>query len=204
MLRIICKLIPRYKGEPIWKKWFWRNLYKKVRYGFDEGDLFSLDYCLTKFIYPRIRAFREDYEANPFNVPDEFLWNEQQKAVAKGAKWNKQWHRLDDKKLEDECWNKAVAKWTSILKQIEDGFADELLEENDWVAWNKKWQSDCDYINKKIEKATTLAKKEEIWNGIHTWRKYYTGCKADAGDMSYAMRRESKRLLFENYNKLWR
>ena len=204
MKNILYQVIPKYRGIPIYRASFWRNIYQKVKYGFNDVDLFSLDYHLTKLIYPRIRAFREEYEAHPFNVPDEFLKYEQDRMLKKGAKWNSQWARLDDKKLEQECWDRAVAKWTKILKAIEDGFADELLEEVDWDRWRRRWQPECDYINKKIEKATTKEKREEIWNSMKCDRKYREGYKATHEDVCYSMRQEAKRLLFEHYNKLWR
>ena len=200
----IQNLVPKYKSWPIYRAGFWRNLYKKLIFGFDEGDLFSLDYHLTKLIYPRIRAFREEYEAHPFNVPDDYLYYEQQRMIKKGAKWNSQWARLDDKKLEEEAWDRAIAKWIDVLKQIEAGFEDYLLEENDWCKWVKKWQPEVEYIQKKIDAAKTLKKKEEIWNSMHTWRKYNPSIQVAADDVSYSCREEAKRLLYENYNKLWR
>lgn len=201
---ILYKLVPRYRSIPFYKRSCWLNIYKKIRYGFDDVDLFSLDYHLTKLIYPRIRAFREQYEANPFNVPSDFLWHEQQYFIRKGAKWNKQWARLDDKNLNQTAWDKAIAKWIQVLKMIEEGFEDYLLEEEDWNAWRDKWAPEVKYMTEKLEKAKTAKKKEEIWDSIHTWRKYYPGILVTVDDVCYSCRQEAKRLLFEHYNKLWR
>ncbi len=38
-------------------RWWWQ----RRTWGFDERDLWSLDYAIIKFIYPRLKFFRERY-----------------------------------------------------------------------------------------------------------------------------------------------
>lgn len=46
------------KREPLWKK-------QRKKWGFDERDLWSLDYTIAKFVLPRLERFR----ANPCGRP---------------------------------------------------------------------------------------------------------------------------------------
>lgn len=199
----IRHLIPKYKDRTIFTRFFWRTLFDRMKKGFDETALWSLDWEFTKFITPRIKAFTEDYINNPMTVPNIFLEEEYRKSVAKGHKWNSRWHRMEDRRENKRCWKRATNAWINILCQIRDGFEDMKLEEEDWQVWYNKWKPQIDKFNKKLEKAKTLKDKQKLWATLHTWRDFQPGFYALPEDMVYEMRQNAKSLLAKYYDNFW-
>jgi hypothetical protein len=49
-------------------KWFWQ----RHKYGFDSRELWSLDYNISKFIVPRLQAYRKAHHGVPTKLVDEY------------------------------------------------------------------------------------------------------------------------------------
>lgn len=185
----------------IFKKSFWRDLYDRRTKGFTRDELWSLDYTITKFLVPRLRAF---IEIGPdIAVPQSFLDAEYQKSLSKGYKWNSRWVRIDNKRENKRCMERARKEWKNLLEHMLAGFEDELLEEQDWDAWRKKWQPVVDKYNKKLDKAKTIKEKQEILYDLNPWAKYFPNRRVCADDVVYKMRQLSKDLLAMYYDSLW-
>lgn len=132
------KLIPNYKGISIFSKRYWKMWYQRRKYGFDESETWSLDYSLSKTIAPRLRMFIKIAKNNG-SLPSWLLLDEQKQSLARGFKWNARWGRIDNKKEEQNCWDRAQKRWGEILDKMQEAFDDIILEEDDWDAWNQKW-----------------------------------------------------------------
>lgn len=201
--RGIRRLIPKYYGRTIFTAFYWRTLRDRIKKGYDESELWSLDYSLTKLIAPRIRDFAEDFKATKFSLPSFLLEEEREEAVKKGFAWNSQWHRLENKKEDNRCFERAAKRWYSILDEIARGFEDMLLEADDWNAWTKKWEPAVKLWSKKLNKAKTPLQKQDVWRKIGSWRDYRVGIVVSAEDITYSLHERAKSLLFHYYNHLW-
>ena len=196
----LWKITPKYKGRSIFTKEYWDMFWDRRTKGFDISDTWSLDYTITKFIAPRIRKF---IDVADISIPTIFLTEEQQKSIAKGYKWNKQYWRLENKKENKRCFQRAAKRWVAILTKIAEGFEDELFEEEHWTEWNKKWKPEVDKINKKLNKAKSEAERKKIWEELKSGREYRKDIVCCSEDIVYNLRYESKQLLFKYYNNLW-
>lgn len=90
------------KRHPLW---WWQ---RRTR-GFDDRELWSLDYTIAKFVYPRLRAFREQspvtpcISINPEQAPTKEEW----------AAADKEWDAIMDEMVEgfrlmaeeSACWD---------------------------------------------------------------------------------------------------
>ena len=74
-----------------------RYWWQRRRWGFDERDLWSLDYAIIKFIYPRLKLFRQDNYGGVPQHPTE----------------------LDEEGLPRSC---AKEEWEGILDEMLAGF----------------------------------------------------------------------------------
>lgn len=185
----------------IFKKSYWRDLHDRRTKGFTQDDLWSLDYTITKFIVPRLREF---IKIGPeIAVPQSFLDAEYQKSLSKGYKWNSRWVRIDNKRENKRCMERARKEWKNLLEHMLAGFEDELLEEQDWDAWNKKWKPVVDKCNKKLNKANTAKEKQAILYELNPWAKYFPNRQVCTEDVVYKMRQLSKDLLAMYYDSLW-
>lgn len=50
---------------------FFKFRYQRLKYGFDESELWSLDYTINKFVLPRLKAFRERPGGYPSDLTPE-------------------------------------------------------------------------------------------------------------------------------------
>lgn len=106
----------------LWK--YWRPikfLRQRLTRGWDDSDLWNLDYVIIKFIYPRLKAYRELPPAGTPMHPTEI----QTKGVEKGM----------SRPL-------TVEEWDNILKDILLGFELILEEEGYPVDKDKNVQVD--------------------------------------------------------------
>ena len=185
----------------IFKKSYWRDRHDRKVYGFDNGELWSLDYTITKFIAPRLRRF---IEIGPdIAIPQSFVDIEYQKSLAKGYKWNSRWVRIDNKRENKRCIERARKEWKNLLEHMLAGFEDELLEEQDWDAWNKKWKPVVDKYNKRLDKAKTSKERQKIFYELNPWAKDFPTRRICTEDVVYKMRQLSKDLLAKYYDSLW-
>jgi hypothetical protein len=88
-------------------KWFWQ---RRTR-GWDDRDLWSLDYTLAKWLLPRLVAFR----ARPLGCPS--------MCIERG-----------DGPDGDEPFDRSLARWHAILDEMIGGFA--AIDE--WSAESEK------------------------------------------------------------------
>lgn len=196
----IRRLIPKYKDRTIFTAFYWRTLRDRCTKGFDETETWSLDYSLSKLIAPRIEMFMQ---YSNFGIPNTFLYAEQKKSMAKGYEWDNKYWTLKDKAENKRCWKRATAEWQKILHKIYEGFADEVLEDDDWNTWINKWKPTVDKINKKLNKAKSEKERKSIWNSIKSGREYKKDIVCCTEDVVYNLRKEAKSLLAEYYNDLW-
>ena len=193
--------LPKRHGYTILQKRFWIQLWDKCTQGYDDSELWSLDYTITKFIAPRLRAF---IEIGPeIAVPQSFLDAEYQKSLAKGYKWNSRWVRMDNRRENKRCWERARKEWKNILEHMLAGFEDIILEEQDWDAWNKKWEPVVKKCNKRLDNAKTPKEKQAILHELNPWATYFPNRRVCTDDVVYNMRRLSKDLLAMYYDSLW-
>lgn len=197
----IRRLIPTYHNRTIFTAFYWRTLRDRRKLGFDETETWSLDYSLAKLIAPRISMFIE--YGPKVSLPTKFLDTEYKKSMVKGYEWDNQKWQLKDKAERNRCWNRATKAWLEVLNKIKDGFEDVILEEEDWDAWNNKWKSKVDAINKKLNNAKTEEQRKEIWNSLNSGYEYRSGNLCHSDDIVYNMRKEARFLLAEYYHSLW-
>lgn len=200
---LLWKITPKYKGRSIFTKEYWEMWKDRRKQGFDVSDTWSLDYTFTQFIAPRLNAFAHTYDLGRLSVPNEILDEEQKASIAKGYKWDSSRWQLTDKRERQRCWDRAIKRWTNILHEMADGFNDLQLEEDDWDAWNKKWEAVANKWNKKIDKAKTIKEKQIIWNQIGSWREYNVNIRVNTGDVTWAMRERSMDLFRKYFHSLW-
>ena len=196
----IRRIIPKYQDRTIFTRFFWRTLKDRLTKGFDETETWSLDYSLSKLIAPRIEMF---IQFSDFGIPSEFLNAEYKKSMAKGYKWDSKYWQIKDKAERKRCWKRATNEWQKVLHKIHDGFADEVLEEDNWDAWNNKWKPSVEKINKALKKAKNETERKTIWNNIKAGRDYRKNIICCADDLAYNLRKEARSLLAEYYNDLW-
>lgn len=201
--RSIYRLIPQYHGRTIFTAFYWRTLRDRRRKGYDETELWSLDYSLTRLIAPRLRDFAESFKTYEFGFPGFLLEEEYQAAVKKGFAWNSRWHRLENKKENKKCWKRAARRWYSILDEMARGFEDMKLEQDDWEAWVKKWDEVAKKYQRKIDKAKTFKQKQTIWNQIGSFREYKPSMIVNAEDVTYTLHQRARDLLAQYYGHLW-
>lgn len=187
----------------IFTKKYWRDIHDRRTKGFTRDDLWSLDYTFSSFIAPRLREF---IKIGPeVAIPQSFLDAEYQKSLTKGYTWNTKWWRLDDKKENTRCFERAKKAWVNVLEHMVAGFEDEILEEQDWDAWRKKWTPVVKKYNKRLSKAKTIEEKQaivdELRPGISI--KSVTFYQVSEEDVVYHMRQLSKDLLARYYDSLW-
>lgn len=198
-------LIPHYKYYNIFQKQFWKYWWQRKVKGFDDTELWSLDYSLTEFIAPRLQEFIRIGTNGA--IPQIFLDAEYKKSLDKGFKWNRRWWRIDNKKENKKCWERARNAWIKVLKEMLAGFEDELLEEQDWNAWRKKWKPTVDKYNKLLSKAKNDKEKKAVWDklGESQWsdiEKLYRR-EISYEDVVYPIRQKSRDLLAKYYSHLW-
>ena len=198
MNKILKFLHLTYKGRTIFERSYWRMLRDRRKLGFDESETWSLDYRLTEFIVPRLKMFIKI--APKVSIPHEFLNIEHTRSIEKGYTWDKSRWQLTDKRERQRCWERAEKAWLKTLNDMLAGFEDELLEEQDWDAWVKKWKSTVDKYNRRLDKAKTLEERQEIWNEVGYTISHP---KINTNDVVYKMRQHSKDLLAKFYNDLW-
>ena len=136
-----------------------------------------------------------------------FLDAEYKKSMDKGYKWNRKWWRIDNKKENKRCFERARKAWIKVLKEMLLGFEDELLEEQDWDTWKKKWQPIANKYNKLLSKAKNDKERKAIWDklGESQWtdiEKLYRK-EIEIEDIVYPIRQKSKYLLAKYYDDLW-
>lgn len=199
--KFIRRLIPKYKDRLITTKQYWKLLAQRRKYGFDESETWSLDYSLNKLIVPRLKMFIK--VACDLSVPSQFLLDEQNKSLARGFRWDYRWARLQNKKENQNCWNRAKKNWHNILMQMLNAFEDMLLEDEDWDNWNKKWVSEVNKVNNMLIKAKTRDERKQIWDSIKSGRPYREGIMCITDDIVTHMRKEGLRLFAEHYQSLW-
>ena len=200
--RGIRRLIPTYHDRTIFTSFYWRTWWDRRTKGFDETCTWSLDYSLTKLIAPRFRMFNE-IARDCGSLPGGFLEDEYQKSIAKGYAWNSRWHRMEDKRENKRCWDRAKKAWTNVLDKVQAAFDDMELEDKDWDAWNKKWKPTIDKWNKKLEKAKTEQEKKAIWKSASSWREYRPGISFCPEDFTYSIRKEGLSLFAKYYEGFW-
>lgn len=201
--RGIRKLIPKYQNHTIFTRFYWRTLKDRLTKGYDESELWSLDYSLTKLIAPRIKDFAKDFEINGGGIPGWILEEENQKSIKKGFKWDSQKWCMADKKEDRKCFQRASKRWSNILNEIAAGFEDMELENKDWCAWTKKWEPTVKKWQKKLDKAKTFKQKEAIWNEIGSFRKYNERCVVSEDDVTHTLHQNAIEMLSKYYHSLW-
>lgn len=200
--RGIRRLIPTYNGRTIFTRFFWRTWWDRRTKGFDETCTWSLDYSLTKLIAPRFRMFNE-IARDSGSLPGGFLEDEYQKSIAKGHAWNSRWHRMENKRENRRCWDRAKKAWANVLDKVQAAFDDMELEGKDWDAWRNKWKPTVDKWNKKLDKAKTEQEKMAIWKSASSWREYRPGISFCPEDFTYIIRKEGLSLFAEYYESFW-
>lgn len=96
------------------KRWF-RHKYQKITRGFSNDELWSLDYTIAKFIYPRLKQFRKQNPCVPAILYD---------GDSKKTKSNKS--KFEQAERE---WNKILDEMIKIFKMIiEDDDGTNMLD----------------------------------------------------------------------------
>ena len=204
----LVDLLPKFQGDHILKKWFWKGLCQKIRRGYTSRDIHSLDYTIINFVRPRLAAFLADVEKNRFSCPQKYLDAEWDKAKAKGFKWNEQWWRLDDKEENHRCHERAIDAWIADLRIMLSWFDDIIREDTDFQDWMIYWDKVRSYYQSKIDSAKTEFVRKRIWNEIGSFRDYATATKYGSitvtrDDCAYGYRQHAKKVFFDNFEHLW-
>ena len=84
--------------------WWWQ----RRRRGFDDRELWSLDYVIAKFVYPRLRAFRDTSPVTPC-ISD----------------------LGEDRAPTKEEWDAAYKEWDDIMGEMVEGFR-LMAEHGNW------------------------------------------------------------------------
>ena len=118
-------------------RWWWR---RRIR-GFDDRELWSLDYTICKFVLPRLREFAKE----PHGFPGEFLYGEN---ATPDEIWEIESLPPDESKRRDtqasDEWKKVISK---MIKAMEI-----WVEDDCWVEpksqKEKDWKEGMDLFHK--------------------------------------------------------
>lgn len=91
--------------------WLWQTL----RYGYNDTELWDLDNTITKFILPRLKAFRAVKDKGVPSMIDTLTHSEQDKLTETEQK---------------EYYNKLELQWDDILDQMIQSF--QLMHDDKW------------------------------------------------------------------------
>jgi len=106
------------------RKFIVHNVFGRIRFGFDTSDLWSLDYSITKFIYPRLKKFVEDgTQGYPSELDDkEFITKHKLKYLV-GTEDKDTWNNILHKMLKtfEILHSDTYMHDTDDSKEIEEG-----------------------------------------------------------------------------------
>lgn len=150
------KLVDSYNNK-ITSKCYWKFKYQKLNKGFTEADLYNLDYTLTKYILPRLIAFKES--AIEYSIPTKI-----DVMFKKGYKLNR-YGAITDKRVRNAQWKKAQEYWATQIQYMIDAFNMIVtqVEDDDYY---EKLEKSTAYFNTKLNKIKDPIEKRKILKNI--------------------------------------
>lgn len=179
---------------------FWKRWWDRRTLGFDDSELWSLDYTIAKFIAPRLKKYMEVCKGK---VPYQVLNDVQKKYIKDGYKFDYVAHRFSDKKIEDKVWDEAEFLWHKILQDMLFAFQDYLEEENNWEVWKDQFNNEAEKFNKKMNRLKSEKDKAKFWYEQGFGTIYSKGAQATSEEFARKYRQEGLRLFTIWYQNLW-
>jgi len=196
------RCLPRYRGYPFYKKQFWKLLKDRITKGYDESVTWSLYYYTAKWIYPRLILFYDSID-KVGAIPSEYVENRTTYYLSHGYKYDKHYHRLEDREADKQVYKEAKEQWKEDVWKMCEAFRDILDEDDNWEQWTKGWEFYQKPVQKYYEKIKTNEARKKYWNSFGFKRQWDPKIQFTINDFSERKRDEGLKLFTQHFMELW-